>query len=98
MDLLGLPLDVMPPPLLFTFKSVFKDKELSSIASEIVAGTTLPEVNAERLIRKVFAAMTNDGLLSLYDAEDDVYVLVSCNRVIEPFLRRSMGRLRLALG
>ena len=91
MDLFGLPPDSMPPPLLFTFKSVFKDKELLSISSEIVAETTLPEVNAERLVRKVFAAMTRDGLMSLYDAGEDLYVLVSRNRVIEPFLRRSMG-------
>ena len=91
MDLFGMPPDAMPPPLLFTFKSVFKDKELMSIASEIVAETTLPEVNAERLVRKVFAAMTRDGLMSLYDAGEDFYVLISRNRVIEPFLRRSMG-------
>jgi hypothetical protein len=91
MDLFGMPPDAMPPPLLFTFESIFKDKELSSIASEIVASTTLPEVNAQRLVRKVFKAMTNEGILSLYDPEEDLYVLVSRNRVIEPFLRRSMG-------
>ena len=69
-----------------------------SIASEIVAETTLPEVNAERLVRKVFAAMTRDGLTSLYDAGEDFYVLISRNRVIEPFLRRSMGEVEIGFG
>eukprot|EP00579_Thalassiosira_antarctica_P021493 CAMPEP_0201974796 /NCGR_PEP_ID=MMETSP0904-20121228/51768_1 /ASSEMBLY_ACC=CAM_ASM_000553 /TAXON_ID=420261 /ORGANISM="Thalassiosira antarctica, Strain CCMP982" /LENGTH=52 /DNA_ID=CAMNT_0048525407 /DNA_START=30 /DNA_END=185 /DNA_ORIENTATION=+ len=35
--------------------------------------------------------MTNDGILSLYDSGEDLYLLVSRTRVIEPFLRRSKG-------
>ncbi|KAL7526573.1 hypothetical protein ACHAXR_001547 [Thalassiosira sp. AJA248-18] len=91
MDLFGAQSDSMPPPLLFTFESMFNDKELTSIACEIVASTNLPEANAQRLVRKTFAAMTNDGILSLYDHEQDLYLLVSCTRVMEPFLRRSKG-------
>ncbi|KAL3809873.1 hypothetical protein ACHAXA_001298 [Cyclostephanos tholiformis] len=97
-DLLGVPPDTILPPFLFTFESVFNDKALSSIASETVASTTLPEVNAQRLIRKVFAAITKEGILSLFDPEEDLYVLVSRNRVIEPFLKRSMGADEIGLG
>ena len=97
-DLLGVPSDTKLPPFLFTFESLFKDKALSSIANDIVASTTLPEVNAQRLIRKVFAAITKEGILSLFDPEEDIYVLVSRNRVIEPFLRRSMGADEIGLG
>jgi len=35
--------------------------------------------------------MTKEGLLSLYDPEQDLYLLVSCGRVLEPFLKRSKG-------
>jgi len=91
MDIFGVPSDSMPPPLLFNFESIYNDEELTSIASEIVASTTLPEANAQRLVRKTFAAMTNDGILSLYDPGKDLYLLVSRTRVIEPFLRRSKG-------
>jgi hypothetical protein len=97
-DLLGVPPDTILPPLLFTFESLFKDKALSSIASDIVASTKLPEVNAQRLTRKVFAAITKEGILSLFDPEEDIYVLVSRSRVIEPFLRRSMRADEIGLG
>jgi len=92
MDLFGTPSDhATPPPLLFTFESIYKDGKLASIASETVALTALPEANAQRLFRKTFAAMTNDGILSLYDARGDLYLLVSRTRVIEPFLRNAYG-------
>ena len=35
--------------------------------------------------------MTYDGILSLYDAKGDLYLLVSRTRVIEPFLRNAYG-------
>ena len=79
------------PPLLFTFESIYKDESLASIASEIVSSTDHPEANAQRLVRKTFAALVNDGILSLYDTAKDLYLFVSQTRVIEPFLRKSMG-------
>jgi hypothetical protein len=97
MDLLGIPSDtddtdtMMPPPLLFAFKTIFNDTELLLIASEIVAVTNIPEVNTHRLMRKVFISLTNDGILSLFDVDEDIYVLITRERVIEPYLRRTMG-------
>ena len=95
MDLLGIPsdtdADTMPPPLLFAFKTIFKDTELLLIASEIVAVTNVPEVNIHRLMRKVFISLTNDGIISLFDVDEDIYVLITRERVIEPYLRRTMG-------
>ena len=92
MDLFGVQcVDTVPPPLLFTFETIYKDEELTSIANEVASSsnTTQPEANGQRLLRKTFAAMKNDGLLSLYDLEEDLYILVSRTRVIEPFLRRA---------
>ena len=84
--------DALPPPLLFTFESIYKNEEITSIANEIAvssSSSSTTTANAQRLIRKTFAALTNDGILSLYDLEQDLYLLVSRARVIEPFLRRS---------
>ena len=53
--------------------------------------TSLPEANAERLVRKTFAAMVNDAILSLYDPDEDLYLLVSNERVLEPYLRKPKG-------
>lgn len=89
MDAFGVKPESMPPPLLFTFESIYKDEDISSIASKIVASTSIPEANYQRLVRKTFAALTNDGILSLYNHDEDLYLLVSRTRVIEPFLRKS---------
>eukprot|EP00986_Skeletonema_menzelii_P016309 scaffold14279_cov160-Skeletonema_menzelii.AAC.1 len=91
MDLYGAEPNSMPPPFLFTFQSTCSDASLSSIARSLVESTNLPDANMQRLFQKTFAAMTKDGLLSLYDPEEDLYLLVSCNRVLEPFLKRSKG-------
>ncbi len=91
MDLFGVQhADSMPPPLLFNFETIYRDDELTTIASAVAASSSSStKSNAQRLFRKTFAAMTNDGILSLYDLEEDLYLLVSRTRVIEPFLRRS---------
>mmetsp|Transcript_1987 Transcript_1987/g.4355 ORF Transcript_1987/g.4355 Transcript_1987/m.4355 type:complete len:464 (+) Transcript_1987:41-1432(+) len=91
MDLYGAEANSMPPPFLFTFQSICSDARLSSIARSLVSATNLPNANFQRLLQKTFAAMTKDGLLSLYDPAEDLYLLVSCGRVLEPFLKRSKG-------
>ncbi len=90
-DLFGAQSDSRSPPLVFSFESIYKDEELSTIASNQVASTTTPTANAQRLVRRIFAAVTNDGILSLFDSEKDLYLLVSRNRVIEPYLRISLA-------
>ncbi len=91
MDLYGAEANSLPPPFLFTFQSICSDERLSSTARSLVSKTNLPEANLQRLFQRTFAAMTKDGLLSLYDPEQDLYLLVSCGRVLEPFLKRSKG-------
>ena len=91
MDLIGVP-ESMPPPLLFTFEFVYKDEHLASIARNVTKSTSSPEANAQRLVRKTFAAMADDGILSLFHEKDDLYLLVSRTRVIEPFLRFNKER------
>jgi len=88
-DLIGAELDAMPPPLMFTFDSIYKDEYLSSIVRNIVASTMIPEANARKLVQNTFAAMTKDGILSLFDPITDVYLFVSIERVIMPYLRNS---------
>jgi hypothetical protein len=102
MDLLGVSSvtddTIIRPPLLFDFKTIFKDTELLQIASEIVSLTNVPEVNTHRLMRKVFISLTNDGILSLFDIDEDIYVLITRERVIEPYLRRTMGMDNFGIG
>ena len=91
MDLYGADVKSMPPPFLFPFQSIRCDVKLSSIARGLVASTNLPEANLQRLFLKTFAALKKDGLLSLYDPAEDLYLLVSRQRVLDPFLKRSRG-------
>lgn len=92
MDLFGAQPDTMPPPLLFSFESMYKNEELATLASNEVASTNIPTANVQRLVRRIFAALTNDGILSLFDSEKDLYLLVSRNRVIGPYLEMSLAR------
>ena len=77
----------LAPPLLFTFESVYKDEQLASIAREQVADTLVPDINAKQMIQNTFRAMVNDGLLNLFDPSADMYLLLSIERVLEPYFR-----------
>mmetsp|Transcript_17819 Transcript_17819/g.37203 ORF Transcript_17819/g.37203 Transcript_17819/m.37203 type:complete len:506 (-) Transcript_17819:33-1550(-) len=94
MDLFGAKLESCLPPLIFKFESILRDEDLSSLSLNLVSQTSNPDANALRLLRKTIAAVTKDGILSLYDHEKDLYLLVSRTRVIEPYLRLSRGMKR----
>lgn len=91
MDLFGAKLESCLPPLIFKFESILRDEYLSSLSLDLVSQTSNPDANALRLLRKTIAAVTKDGILSLYDQEKDLYLFVSRTRVIEPYLRLSRG-------
>eukprot|EP00804_Cyclotella_cryptica_P021865 CCRYP_000830-RA/>CCRYP_000830-RA protein AED:0.23 eAED:0.23 QI:0/-1/0/1/-1/1/1/0/253 len=90
MDLIGAEFDGIHPPLIFTFDSIYKDEYLSSIVRNIVASTIIPEANARKLVQNTFAAMTKDGIFSLFDPVSDLYLFVSLDRVILPYLQNSL--------
>ena len=91
LDMFGAKTESTPPPLLVRYETISRDERISSALLDVVSSTKLPEVNALRLIRKTFSAMTKDGILSLYDQDKDLYLLVSRTRVIEPYLMSSKG-------
>jgi hypothetical protein len=90
-DLLGCNSNSTSLPLLFSFESIYKDEDLSSLAKDIVSSTLVPEANARQLVQNTFRAMANDGLISLFDTDADLYLLLSVERVIEPYLRNSLS-------
>jgi hypothetical protein len=48
--------------------------------------TKVPDAHAQKLAQNTFAALTNDGILSLFDEKMDLYLLVSIARVVKPYL------------
>jgi hypothetical protein len=90
-DLLGCNSNSTSLLLLFSFESIYKDEDLSSLAKDIVSSTLVPEANARQLVQNTFRAMANDGLISLFDTDADLYLLLSVERVIEPYLRNSLS-------
>jgi hypothetical protein len=55
----------------------------SSIANSATNGT---------VVRSAFRTLRKDGILYLYDKENDTYVLLSRSRVLEPFVRRTLTK------
>ena len=94
LDLIGLSESdqTTTPPLLFRYETVNKNEELSKIALDLVVSQNstpddLVETNVQRLFRRTFAALVSNGLLCLFNQEEDIYLLVSRSRVVEPYLR-----------
>ena len=94
LDLLGLSESdqTTEPPLLFRYETVNKNEELSKIARDLVLSQhSTPEdhveANVQRLFRRTFTALATNGLLCLFNQEEDIYLAMSRSRVVEPYLR-----------
>mmetsp|Transcript_1135 Transcript_1135/g.2612 ORF Transcript_1135/g.2612 Transcript_1135/m.2612 type:complete len:425 (+) Transcript_1135:202-1476(+) len=93
LDLIGLSESdqTTTPPLLFRYETVNKNEELSKIALDLVVSQNstpdLVKTNVQRLFRRTFAALASNGLLCLFNQEEDIYLLLSRTRVVEPYLR-----------
>jgi hypothetical protein len=85
-DLIGGNIEASPPPLVVAFQSISNNLHLSSIVRDTVALTKVPDANARKLVQNTFAALTKDGILSLFDEKMDLYLLVSIERVVKPYL------------
>ena len=75
-------------PLSFTYQSVLNDDELEAAARSLVGG------RIQSLFAKTFAALRKDGIVHLADQTSDTYILISRERVIEPFVQKRLSRER----
>jgi hypothetical protein len=80
--------------LSFNYKEVAGNKILQEIAIKQVAGTAKPRINFDRLFLNTFRALRNDGIIFLTNSGTDMYLLVSRDRVLEPYVRDDIERSR----
>lgn len=66
--------------LRFQYRSVIGSIQLTSVGE--TGGAHSSDVEG-----RTFRALRNDGIIYLVDAASDTYLLVSCDRVLEPYLR-----------
>ena len=74
-------------PLVFSFKSVLQNPEIHQCGEELLGKGK----NLFILLAATFEALRNDGVIYLNDMELDEYLLISCSRVLEPFVKDSMN-------
>jgi len=72
------------PRLEFFYNSIFDDADLQALARNIVHRTKDSDINIRRLYTNTFKHLRNDGVLSLLDANKDIYLLMSKERVLKP--------------
>uniref|UniRef100_A0A7S3QJF5 CST complex subunit Stn1 N-terminal domain-containing protein n=1 Tax=Chaetoceros debilis TaxID=122233 RepID=A0A7S3QJF5_9STRA len=70
--------------LLFRFRIAFQDEILKAVAKGVVSKTCDPTINLRRLYTKTFRHLRKDGILFLADEHEDVYMLLSKERVLVP--------------
>lgn len=80
--------------LSFNYREVAGNKIVQEIATKQVAGTAKPRINFDRLFLNTFRALRNDGIIFLTNSDTDTYLLVSRDRVLEPYVRDDIERSR----
>lgn len=68
----------------FHFATIYHDEQLQNIAKDVVAKTSHPTLNQRRLFTLTFKHLRKDGLLYLENHDDDIYLLISKDRVLMP--------------
>jgi hypothetical protein len=78
--------------LYFQYKTVATNERLVVIATRMVAATLNPTINANRLFLNTFRALRQDGIVHLSDLRDDSYLLISRDRVLDPYVTKEMQK------
>jgi len=73
--------------LTFTFEAMQNDQNLLEIANNVIPETSHKKQNITRLFINTFRSLRKDGILYHLNERDDVYMLVSKNYVMEPYLK-----------
>jgi hypothetical protein len=78
--------------LVFKYKVIKADRILQEIASRDVEGKGSKAIAVDRLFLETFRALRKDGILYLINSDTDEYLLISREKVLEPFVRAQMKR------
>jgi hypothetical protein len=74
-------------PLQFPYHTVAEDATLSTGCDASATAVT-----TSRMVRNAFRILRQEGILYLYDNDNDTYVLISRSRVLEPFVRKTLTK------
>jgi hypothetical protein len=74
-------------PLQFPYHTVAENATLSTGRD-----TAATAVTTSRMVRNAFRILRQEGILYLYDKDNDTYVLISRSRVLEPFVRKTLTK------
>jgi len=77
--------------LVFTYKQIKRDEGLKALAAKQVSGAR-SDVSVERLFLNTFRALRLDGIIFLLDDRTDHYLLITRERVLEPFIREELRK------
>ena len=78
--------------LRFQYKGIVGNAKLQGIANQAFVNENNVSVCVERLFLQTFAALRKDGIVSLLDEETDTYLLVSRERVLEPYCNKLLQK------
>lgn len=77
--------------LVFTYKNVKCDAQIRAMAAQVLQTSTSSSVAmVDKLFLNTFRALRHDGILHLLDNHRDEYLLISRDRVLEPFVRSQL--------
>ena len=79
-------------PLRFQYKAIVNTDSLKEAARQAVANERNMSMSTDRLFIQTFAALRDDGILSLLDHETDTYLLVSRTNVLDPHCKKLLER------
>jgi hypothetical protein len=80
-------------PFRFNYNMIADNEEIQSLAVQTVSNIVKQSVvDSRRLLSKTFAALRKDGLLYLVDAETDIYILISREQVLEPYVSKLIDK------
>jgi hypothetical protein len=78
--------------LVFTYKQIKPNERLRDLAAKQVHGTARIDLSIDRLFLNTFRALRHDGILYLVDASSDLYLFITRDKVLEPYIRNEINK------
>jgi hypothetical protein len=78
--------------LVFTYRQIKDNQRLKDVARKQATGAGNVDLFVDRLLLNTFRALRHDGIIYLMDSKSDLYLFITRDKVLEPYVRNEMNK------
>jgi hypothetical protein len=78
--------------LVFTYRQIKDNQQLKDVARKQAIAAGNVDLFVDRLLLNTFRALRHDGIIYLMDSKSDLYLFITRDKVLEPYVRSELNK------